>query len=168
MAALKGGGDHWDLRPVEATEGEVLGTHKGPYEALNVRNAQPGWHYRYVSTKRDGSFIQKALNEGYEFVMDDDPEKWGVPHQEMPQRVQAAMDGIRAFGDVALMRTPLENWDKLRKQKEEVWLAQQGTADEAFLNAGEENAAMAGGATKGRPLHFRTADHQVGFVEEDK
>ena len=160
--AIRGGGDRRELRPLQ-TDAGVLGNHKGAYEALNIKNAQPDEHYKYV--RLSDSAIQTALNLGYRFVMDDDPEDWGVSKAEMPMRVQGALDSRKAFQDVVLMKIKLDKYVELRNEHDARSRAALDGAEAAYLNAGEDNAAAIGAAAGENPLHYSRKTHRTGFNE---
>ncbi len=147
--ALSGGGDRRLLRPVEHNEG-VRGSHRGDSEALNVKNAQPGFHYRYDPERR----LRKRINEGYEIVTDG-PESWGA---DLPAGVAKQLDNIRAFKDVILLRIPIEKYrEKRKKLREKATLAREGV-EASYLDKGEAIRDQVG-ATE--DVYYRRGNHRT-------
>ena len=163
--AISGGGDRRELRPIRQEAG-VLGSHKGAHEALNIRNPQPNTHYRYERANQ--SAIQRSKNNGYRFVQDSDPEAWGVDDDEMPMSVQSQLSSIRAYQDVVLMKTPLDNFKRITDEQESRSRAALDGAEAAYLSEGERNTAAAGAAAGGQSLHHRTKHHQTTWNEHGK
>ena len=104
---INAGGDRKDLRPLDQS-GQTLGTHRGNYEALNVRNPQPGYRYCWARSKQ-GS-LYKKLNQGWEFVRAQDPEHLGISTEGLPVDIQTSLDSLKPFGDVVLMRQSEEKY----------------------------------------------------------
>ena len=162
--AISGGGDRRELRPIQQDR-DVLGSHKGAHEALNIRNPQPNTHYRYE--RADQSAIQRSKNNGYRFVQDTDPEAWGVDDDDMPMSVQSQLSSIRAYKDVILMKTPLDNFKRITDEHEARSRAATEGAEAAYLSEGERNTAAAGAAAMGRSLHHRTGSHGNSWNEHE-
>jgi hypothetical protein len=160
---VNGGGDRKDLRPLDQS-GQVIGSHRGVYEALNVRNPQPG--YRYLWANRKEGFIYKKLAQGCKFVRSGDPEALGFQIEDLPEEFQQGLDSLKPFGDVVLMRQSEEDYQKQVSLQQELAKAAREGAEAKFLMKGEDRASEVGGADQGRPLYFARKHH--GYHIEEK
>lgn len=130
--SLGGGGDRAWLEPTDQQgnrEG-TTGCHTGTTEGLNVDNAQPG--YSYLWARNDAASIRFEMRRGYRLVGDSDPEMARM--KELGSTNSSTVDTTMLYGDVILMKAPVESVRKIRE--EEVRRAQMqlrsGTDD--FLN----------------------------------
>lgn len=164
--SLQGGAPNEWLRPHDPDpDRNVIGSHRGSSEALNVRNPKEGFHYFYV--RRNPNQVQRFLGDGWELVTSEDQEAWGIDVGDMPESVQSELDGLRAFKDVVLMRIPEENYRVIAERKRQLAEAArlQG-GGEAFLERGREVAAQLGHDEESRPLYYKGADHRTYSREE--
>jgi hypothetical protein len=133
---------------------EAIGTHRGNSEALNIRNPQPGFHYYYERSKPAN--ILRRLNEKWEFVKDTDPEQWGA---QLPPEVGQALDGLKAYGDVVLMRIHEDNYRVLRDQKALLAKAsREGTTDD-WTNKGHQQASKLGDRAPSDDMYYARRGH---------
>ena len=160
---ISGGGDRKDLRPLDQS-GQTMGTHRGNYEALNVRNVQPGFRYCWARKKQGAMY--KKLNQGWEFVRKDDPENLGIEAEGLPVGIQEGLDSLQPFGDVVLMRQSGEKYAEQLKLQQELAKAAREGAESQFLAKGEIRAGEAGVAAGDAPLHFARKQHGT-FMTED-
>ncbi len=152
---ISGGGSNWDLRPVQHMDG-ILGSHKGTMEALNIRGAKPGTHY-YYERNHPGRILRR-LNMGYRVLTDNDQEGWGVTN--LPEEFKnSAVDTARAYGDVVAMATPMENYRKIRKEKDRLAeLAREGGAGD-YLGKSSQIEGRLGGSVGSNPLYYKRPNH---------
>ncbi len=163
--ALSGGGNRSELRPMDP-QGTTLGSHKGAYEALNVRNAKPG--FNYVFAKLSASAILVKQNQGWQLVKENDPEEWGVPRDMFPDKIQGSLDSLKAFGDVVLMRIPNERYQEIQDEHNARSVAALGGTESEFLGKGDELGEEVGSSTQGRPLHYMQGQHGTFIGKEPK
>lgn len=156
------GGDTSWLRPVtpeERGEGEgqplQIGTHRGNYAALNIRNPQPGRHYAYV--RADGKSYRRYVNEGWQPLRDDSPEQWGA--EALPEWVQQQVGGARAFGDLMPMWIPHERYQEIVRARLDLAAASLRRTDRAYLDKGLQREAELGGRAQGRPVYYFRPGH---------
>jgi len=154
---VSGGGDNWDLRPVQHEDG-VVGCHKGQFEAFNVRNAQPGTHY-YYERNHPGKILRR-LNQGYRVLSDQDPEAWGADN--LPEEYRSSVDTARAFGDVVAMATPMENYRKIRKDKVRLAEIARDGAEADFLGKGQQVEGRLGDLAGSQSLYYKRPNHGSG------
>ena len=159
--SIEGGGDRKDLRPQEPNNPKVKGSHRGPFEALNVRNPQPDYHY-YYERRKPGNVL-KRLNEGWEVVQDSDPEQWGA---DMPPEVGKMLDGVKAFGDVILMRMRGDKFREFRAQREALAKAARDGSTSDYLSKGHQRAQQLGSSRPKKDLYFQGSDHGT-VADED-
>ena len=152
---IEGGHDRSWLRPHDVVLDQIAGTHRGNSEALNVGNPQPGWHYYYA--RRDNSFVQRYLNNGWRPVTATDPETWGVSHHEdIPE-----LDGLVAFKDVILLKIPEEQWRALQERKAELTRRDMTGPEEEYLRQGDNLTRQ---THSDDDLYYKKSDH--GFSTE--
>ena len=160
---INAGGDRKDLRPLDQS-GQTLGTHRGNYEALNVRDPQPGYRYCWARSKQ-GS-LYKKLNQGWEFVRAQDPEHLGISTEGLPVDIQTSLDSLKPFGDVVLMRQSEEKYAEQQKLSQALAKAAREGAESQFMAKGEDRASEVGSASGSEPLYFARKQHGY-FVTED-
>jgi hypothetical protein len=159
--SIQGGGDRKDLRPHNPNDKQVIGTHRGPFEALNVKNPKPGFHYYYA--RRKPSDVQRFMNAGWEPVRSGDPEQWG---SDMPPEVGEMLDGVKAYGDVILMRIREDKFRAIREEKEALAKAAREGGTSEFINKGHQRARQLGSSRPKKDLYFESADHGT-VADED-
>ena len=141
----------------ETDDGEyIIGTHRGTSYHLNIRNPQPGYMYYYESNRANR--LRRRQAQGYEFVLDSDPEKWGA---ELPQNIQSDLGGVRVNQDVVLMRVREERYAELAAEKTELAALSRGGTTEQWLDSGhatEQKLAHHGISVDS--LHYRQRYHE--------
>lgn len=139
--SVSGGGNRSWLKPLPPRRENVIGTHQGSSEAMNVSNPVPGMHYHHA--RRDASYIQRKLNEGWRPIPKDSPEGWGCNIGDMVDKFPE-LDGLRAFQDVILMRMPTEQYSRLQMEKQRrANVLRMGNTEE-YLDKGQQLAARTG------------------------
>jgi hypothetical protein len=134
---------------------DVLGDHRGNTEALNIRNARPGFHYYYGLNNPNQAL--RLLEQGFELVGADDPEQFGA---QFPEAVGTPLDGLRAFNDVVLMRIPLDKYRLLRAERAENARAAREAPTQAFLSRGQEmNRILGSKAPKDGDSYYKIPGH---------
>ncbi len=151
---LSGGGDHWELRPVQHDD-NVVGSHKGAMEALNITGAQPDTHY-YYERNHPGRIVRK-LNQGYRILTENDKEGWGVSN--LPEEYHSAVDTVRAYGDVVAMSCPTETYRKIRAEKQRLAKIAREGPDNDYLGKGEAVAGRLGDIAGASPLYYKRPNH---------
>lgn len=158
--SLRAGTPRAWLRPTDPAAQHRLGArgdHRGPHAALNVKNARPGYTYYYEANKP--SKIQSKLNDGWEFVRQEDPEQWGA---DLPADVQQSLDTARPYKDVILLRIPNHKYAEIQRRKlEDAKFARTG-AERSYLNTGEDRARQLGRSAPAQDLYFQRPTHYVG------
>jgi hypothetical protein len=129
----------------------VLGNYQGSYDAMNVRNPQPG--YRYAHLTRSAGRLSSKARKGYRAVLPGDPEYLG---DNLPQHVQQALGEQAVVGDSVLCRVSLEDYEKEMREKDARRRAQLGAEDE-FTRKGTVGEAAY--ARPGRPVRYSLSDH---------
>jgi hypothetical protein len=160
---VSGGGDRKDLRPLDQS-GQTIGSHRGVYEALNIRNPQPGFRYLWASRKQ-GS-LYKKLNQGCRFVKQGDPEAGNFDFEGLPEGLREGLDSLQPFGDVVLMKQSEKDFQKQVSLRNELARAAREGAEAQFMAKGEDRASEVGGADEGRPLYYARKHHNT-WVEEE-
>lgn len=154
--AIQSGGDLQWIRPILPDDDAPLGAHRGNFEALNVRNAQRGFHYYYP--RKDPSQILRFLNMGWEVVTKDHPESYGA---ELPPDIGLPLDGVQAFHDVVLMRIPKDQYRAYKAERIERRRAALEANYIAFKN--KERERLQGLAPhqrpQGRDLYYQGPGH---------
>lgn len=161
--SLQGGPSFHDLEPLLIDRDELgrptsVGCHRGAYEALNVRNAQPGMIYYYAARRRG---VLRFLNRGWEVVLDSDPERWGA---ELPDKVQAQLGGEKAFQDVVLVRAPEDLVRAENDEKAAQARAALNGSEQAYFDQGRRVASMIRGGS-GKDIYYATREHGLHFEE---
>jgi hypothetical protein len=127
---------------------------------MNVRNAQPGFVY-YYERRKPGNVL-KRMNEGWKPVGKADPEQWGA---EMPAEVGEMLDGVKAFGDLVLMKIREDKYARIKAEKEaRAKAARDGSAAE-FLSKGHQRALQLGKSRPKDDLYFKGPGH--GTLDEE-
>lgn len=164
--AVSGGGNRKDLRPLDQST-KSTGSHRRQFEALNV-DQQPGFKYRHERWKR--SQILSSRSRGWQFVKRDDPEYAGQDDLDIPMEFQQeGLDSIRPFGDVVLMRQPIDLWLEEQNILLERNAAARGSADVGFMEKGRQRAAEAGSAASDRgSLFHKQAIHGTDYVDQEE
>lgn len=159
---ISGGADLSELRPLDAQgnlpdeSGEpTLGSHREGFEALNVRNPQPGMFYFWQ--RRDRSQIRRSYLKGAEVVPPDAPESMG---EIRDPKVACALDGVPGYDDVVLMRMPIEKRAKDLRDRQELANRQLQGAESDFIDKGSAVEDHYAGQT-GAPIRYRRRDHRV-------
>jgi hypothetical protein len=140
--SVGGGSDRSWLKPRQSSE------------ALNVRNPQPGFHYYYC--RRDPSSVQRKLNQKWQVVTSDMPEKWGA---ELPDNIQQELDGVRAFKDVMLLRIKDEDYRLIQEEKQRRAAVARDGATEEYLEKGRQRAAQLGNLAPEDDLYYKKGYH---------
>ena len=154
---MEGGGNRFSLRPHIADDGEILGTHRGNSEAMNIKNPQPGWHYYHP--RRDASAVQRKLNEGWRPITSTDPEKWGVDHHaDIPE-----MDGLQAFKDVIAMKIPEAKYRVMMAEKARLARLHLESPTEEYLEKGMQLTAQTHSEDE---LYFKGRQHRLTDRED--
>lgn len=158
MGVISGGANRFDLRPVRHSQ-DYMGNHKAHFMAMNICNPKPGYHYYYQTTGRGGGNILRYQQLGYEMVKSTDQERWGA---ELPPEIAREVDTVKAFGDVVLMRIPVEKYREIRKRKaRDARIAREG-AEDSYLGKGEQISAAMGQYAPAAGVYFRRANHSTG------
>lgn len=152
MSIQYGAPEEW-LRPLQQ-QIDKIGTHRGPHEALNVKNPKPDMHYYCCA--RTASAVQRFINEGWEVVPKDSQERWGA---ELPASVQAEIDSTRAYQDVMLIRTSSENYRRIQTDKHRDAQAALQAVDDGFLAAGERIDNQLGRHGTDKPTYYKKSNH---------
>lgn len=92
-----------DLKKVQI-ENEIAQHIAGPFNELEVSDAQEGKVYRWVYIGQQGRAVTQARFDKWEVVQGNDPEATELKH----------VDSTRRLADVILMRTSVENYDRLQ------------------------------------------------------
>ena len=159
MTTVGGGSNREWLRPLvprknDYGEEDVIGTHRMGYEALNVRNPQPGFRYYY--SRRDPSSVQRFMNKGYQVVTSGMAEKWG---SDLPEDIQQELDGVRAFKDVMLMRISDKNYRVMQEEKLRIAKLARDGATQSYLDKGSEREAQLGVNAPADDLYYKRGRH---------
>jgi len=154
------------LRPLNHLGSDVLGSHRGQHEALNIRNAQPGFHYYWA--RRKASDVQRFLNAGWLVVGADpnDKEQYGA---DLLPRIQEGLDGTKPYQDVILLKIPVSKYKQILAQREADNKAAIGASSAAFEERGRE-LAISLGTSDGRPIYaknIRRTGHGTQFSDRD-
>lgn len=158
---IGGGIDRDHLRPSNVNKSNTIGDHRGQFEALNVRNPQPGFRYMYENIKSGGgSRVLSRMNQGYQLVREGDPEQWGGV---LPVNAGGTPDKLHAFGDVALMRIPISLYTKLQDEERRLTLAAANQAEDSFRDKGETMKSRLGSRAP-QDLYYARQDH---FTQEE-
>jgi hypothetical protein len=106
------------LRPDGNAEEHVSGNHRGPAQALNVHNPQPGYMYYWVKHPRTdrGSQLQRFVNLGYEVCGASAPEHKG--REASLNYSEMGLDNYQVHGDLVLLKIKEEKYKEMRE-----WLA---------------------------------------------
>lgn len=151
-------GDNFSwFKPVNHEDSDTIGSYVGDYEALNIRGAQPDYHYYYQRfSKNRSDAVLRFRNKGWSVVGPDDPEKFGS--DLIDWHTQVPLGTERAYGDVILMKIPLALY---RKQQEERQAQVTETIQDfgaRFTELGEERAANLKHRPQGQ-LYYARPDH---------
>jgi hypothetical protein len=118
--AISGGepNDLYYLRADGNAEEGVSGNHRGPAQALNVHNPEPGYQYYWVKHPRTdrGSQLQRMVNLGYEIIGADAPEHKG--REASLHYADLGLDNYQVHGDLVLLKIKEEKYREMRE-----WLA---------------------------------------------
>jgi len=157
--ALQGGGSLEWTRPIDPSD-DVVGCHRGNHEALNIRNAQPGFQYYYV--RATPSKVLQFQNRGWEVLTSDHPERWGA---ELPDIIQQQLGSVRAYQDVIPVRIPLEIYRRNRAMQDALARASREGPSEAYLEKSASRERQLAGRTGNRPVYFSRGDHGTHVQE---
>jgi hypothetical protein len=142
------------IKPV-TPEADVAGDHRGRFEGLNVRSPQPGWHYYWE--RRQASDILRRTMDGFVVVQGDDPEKFGA---KLPEGIGLPQDGVRAYGDVVLMKCPEDQYRELQAERLANAKAAREATTTAFLEKGHDVEQELGPhRTQGREPYYKNIGH---------
>lgn len=156
MAMQPGAPLKW-CKPTNPHKSESLGNHKGDFEALNIKNPQPGMHYFWA--KKTASSVRRFMRYGFEVVQAEDPEEFGA---RLPEKVGALLDGATAYSDVVLMRIPLERYRQFRNQRKQLVEAKREASTQAYLAAGKERERELGHRAPRRgPTYHKLVSHET-------
>jgi hypothetical protein len=158
--ALTGGGDREWIRAVDPDQSERRGTHRGKFEALNVSNPRAGFIYYYE--RRKPSDVLRRMNEGWEVVKGTDQEDWGA---ELPDDIGQELDGVKAYGDVILMRIPEDRYRKIEEQRKLLRMASRGGNTDEYLEKGNRVTSQSG---IGRPAYYQRSDHETVYDDQEE
>jgi len=158
---VSGGGDRKDLRPHEPNRQKAKGTFRGSFEALNVRNAQPGFNY-YYERRKPGEVLRR-MNEGFEVVQAGDPEGWGA---DVPAAVGEMLDGVKAYGDLVLMRIREDKYRMMKEQKAALARAAIDGSTAEYLRKGHQRAQQLGRSRPKDDLYYKGPGHGISTDED--
>lgn len=149
--------------PVDSLD-NVVGQHSGLYAGLCVVNPQPDFEYSWARNTDNDRLLVKL--RGGQIVQSGDPEMAYYNQDADAAAAQPTpVDSAQLFGDVILVRTPVE---KVRAERDE----QQRRARAQLRDAGTDFVEKAGGAerdphyTGGRPTRFKRDDHMIVFEDD--
>jgi hypothetical protein len=147
--------DYEDLDP-----NDMVGCHTGEFAVLNLGNPQPGFEYVWESSNpraRVGISIR-----GGEVVTSDDPEYAAL------RKLSGASQGLDTatmFGDVVLVRYPVERVRQRREAEQSQALKQlRGTEADFVCRADNLERSL----SPRRPSRFRRGDHHIEILGDNK
>lgn len=147
--------DFEDLDPED-----MIGCHAGDFQCLNLGNAQPGYEYVWESANpraRVGISIR-----GGEVVKQGDAE-----YAALSKMVGAptGLDTATMFGDVVLVRYPVERVRQRREQEQRAALQQLRGTESDFVNRAD---SLERSLSPRRPSRFRRGDHHMEVLGDNK
>lgn len=160
--ALTGGIDRHELRPLNYHDKpgqQARGSHRLSSASLNVDGAQAGFVYywgRHPSRDRGGAQLQRFVNDGWQIVGPNDPER--KCKETSLNYSELGLDGYQAHGDLILLRMTEERY---RERQQFKALQENGDADAAtedYLDKGRAYEAEYGTRADG-PIYYRGTGH---------
>lgn len=142
----------------------TMGCHRGRFSVLNVHNAQQGFEYRYVQNKPQQ--ILRARMEGSDLVRDGDPEYTGLCEgMEGSMGIDSrSIDTTQVYGDVVLVKTPIEEMRKVREaQAERAHQSLHGGA-RRYAERAPSDELEAAGQRGLSSLRFARGEHQLAHA----
>jgi len=148
------------------TGARIQGSHKGFYTALNAANPCPGQRYMWERNVPQSVFL--ARQRGWEIVHSEDsdaPAFMQGLYDDNDSDRPTPLDTTGVFQDVVYMRTPVENYRRIRGEiANEARRIMEGSTQD-FLD-GANSAEMATGQTKRGYLPTRIARNDHSAVME--
>lgn len=152
------GGDLSWLKPLSPDgnlSDDALGCHRGDFEIMNVRNAQPGFTYGYARATRGR--VRHFQRKCYKVVSHEDPERMG--DAEDPNYAAAGLDSTQDFDDVVLMKCPTERVrERQRERIQRTEASLKGVTAEYLDGAGEVGGNY---HSSQRPIRYKAPHHRI-------
>ena len=171
MAGLGGGGDRSWLTTQKpdgtnqlehtTTGARVQGCHKGYYAGLNGANMRPGTRYRWERNVPQAVYL--ARQRGWQVVelTDDDAPAFAQGlYDDNDSDRPTPLDTAGVFQDIVYMRTPIENYRRLREDNlREARRIREGSTEE-FLQGATDQEMATGQTSRGYlPTRLARSDH---------
>lgn len=156
--AVSGGGDRKWLRPLPPRRENIIGSHQGSTEALNISNPVPNFQYHHA--RRDPNYIQRKLNEGWRPIPSESQERWGADIGDMQEKFPE-LDGLKAFQDVIAMRMPNDKYSRLMEERRRRATSLRTGATEEYEERGRQLAERTGNV--GETIYYVGEKH--GYEE---
>ena len=176
MTPMGGGGDRsWlatqkpdgsNQLETTTTGARIQGSHTGFYTALNAANPSPGIRYMWERNKPQTIFL--ARQKGWEIVNANDsdaPAFMQGLYDDNDSDRPTPLDTVGVFQDVVYMRTPIENYRRIREETAQRARAIMEGGTQDFLD-GAGPAEMGTGQTNRGYLPTRIARNDHTAVME--
>ena len=139
----------------------IIGHHVGNTEALNVRNPQPGMHYYHGPTAKRG-LLRGLINKGFEVVPPESPELIGDSHDP---RFGGSLDSSQQFGDVTLMRIPIEKYRRFMEEEKVAAEYPLSNNSDQFLSGTSDAESRYG--RPGHPTRYKLPQHRGTWIGDE-
>lgn len=113
------------------------------YDPFEVKNKQPGRHYRLLN--KNSRNLDRKLDEGYTIVGDNDPEKLANLSESNKMKKGTDLDTTQRFGDTVLAWIPEEKIVEKRKQNRKAIERLSATSKQALEKDAGSTAFEGGG-----------------------
>lgn len=163
LAALRPLRRYHAHRPGGHASPNAIGSHRGPFAALNPVNTQP--NYLYYWQRKNPNDVMRFQILGWKVVTSSDPERiLNAIGEEIPINADGSLS---AFPDIILMKIHVNEYRLISEQKMRANEVALKGAEAEFESRGEQLAQRIGSEHAGMergPLYTKGRGHGIGSI----